>query len=216
MSEPKAKAQRVLPVAPGLFRWSVKDDRIDGHESDAHAVVVDGRVTLVDPLPIDPAALTALGTPEAILLTAGNHQRSAWRLRRALGVPVFAPQDARGLEEPANGHYLAGESLPGGLVAFHTPGPIESMHVLWRPVPQSVVFLSDLLTHDGKGRLSFVPAEYQDEPARTRASVRRVLEQLAPEILCFSHGPPLLRDGTAALQRALREDDELGEAVGHA
>jgi hypothetical protein len=208
VSEPSRWARTIEPVISGIFRWSVEDDRLVGLESDAHAVVVEGRVTLLDPLPVDPAALAALGAPEAIVLTAGNHQRASWRLRRELGIPVFAPQDAHALEEHADGYYLAGEPLPGGLVPFHTPGPIESMHVLWRPAPVSVVFLADLLTHDGRGNLAFVASAYQDEPERTRHSVRRVLEQLAPEVVCFSHGPPLKEGVPEALLRALREDPE--------
>ncbi|MGQ0507615.1 MAG: MBL fold metallo-hydrolase [Myxococcaceae bacterium] len=211
MSEPEKWATDIEEVVPGLFRWSVEDDRVDGRQSDAHALVFEGRVTLIDPLPIHTSAIFNLGTVDAIVLTAGNHQRAAWRLRRELGAPVFAPQAAAGLEERANGYYLAGESLPGGLIAFHTPGPIESMHAMWRPSPASVVFMADLLTHDGNGTLRFVPAEYQDEPGRTRQSVRRILEQLDPKILCFSHGPPLLEGVRDALGQTLRDDHELAD-----
>ncbi|MCS6924397.1 MAG: hypothetical protein NZ578_00710 [Candidatus Binatia bacterium] len=37
MSEPKAIAQQIDEVVPGVWRWFVHDDRID-YESDAHAV----------------------------------------------------------------------------------------------------------------------------------------------------------------------------------
>jgi glyoxylase-like metal-dependent hydrolase (beta-lactamase superfamily II) len=209
MSEPKTHARSLQEVAPGLYRWHVKDERIGGGESDAFAIAVDGRVTLIDPLPIDEAKLRALGEIDAIVLTAGNHQRSAWRFRKAFGAKVYAPENAYGLEEKPDHTYSGGDLLPGGLTAFHTPGPVASMHALWLERPVNAIFLSDLLTNDGSGRLQFVPAEYQDEPQRTRTSVERILKDLPVETLCFAHGPPVEKDGRKALREALANDSEL-------
>lgn len=208
MTEPKARAKKIEEVLPSVFRWKVADDRIGGDESDAYAVRHEGRLTLIDPLPVDLDALRKLGEVEAIVLTAGNHQRAAWRLRRELDVKVYAPENAYGLEEDADYTYSGGDLLPGGLAAFHAPGPVESMYVLWLEKPRSVVFLSDILTHDGSGTPSFIDARYQDEPERTRASVRRLLDHLPVEAACFNHGPPILQDARQALLRALEEDDE--------
>lgn len=208
MSEPKARAHKTREVVPGIHQWSVHDERIDA-ESNAYAVVrEDGAVVLIDPLPIDEQALRRLGNVEAIVLTAGNHQRSAWRLRKRFQVPVWAPQGAQGLEEPADVAYTSGDSLPGGLIAYQTPGPTEAMYVLWLERPHSVVFLSDLLTHEEPGTPRFVPSQYQDEPWRTRTSIRRVLEHLPVETVCFAHGEPILKGGAEALRRALEEDTE--------
>lgn len=208
MSEPKATASKTVEVLPGIHRWWVNDDRIGGVESDAFAVMHTGKVTLIDPLPLTDGALEALGPVEAVVLSAGNHQRSAWALRAKLHVPVFAPRGALGLVEKPDSVYESGDALPGGLVAFHTPGPVESMHALWTTTPVRTVFAADLLTHDGNGNLSFVASKYQEEPGRTRASVRRILETLDPDALFVSHGPPLLKDVSAALSRALKEDPE--------
>jgi glyoxylase-like metal-dependent hydrolase (beta-lactamase superfamily II) len=54
----------------------------------------------------------------------------------------------------------------------------------------------------------FVRSEYQDEPQRTRSSVQRILESLAPDILCPGHGRPLTHGVAKALEAALREDPE--------
>jgi hypothetical protein len=51
-------------------------------------------------------------------------------------------------------------------------------------------------------------SEYQEDPARTRMSIRRILDHLPLEVLCFAHGRPILHDGAAALRRALDEDTE--------
>ena len=198
-----------MQVLPGIHRWSVTDDRIGGVRSEAYAVVAeDGAVTLIDPLPIDERALRKLGRVEAIVLTAGNHQRAAWHFRKLFSAPVWAPEDAYGLEDTPDATYGAGANLPGGLVAYHTPGPALSMYALWLERPRSVIFLSDLLTHLDDGTPRFVENQYQDAPERTRMSIRRILAHLPIEVLCFAHGRPILRDGAAALRRALDEDTE--------
>ncbi|MCP3099686.1 MBL fold metallo-hydrolase [Myxococcus sp. K15C18031901] len=210
MSEPKGKARRLVEVVPGVHHWSVSDDRIGGSRSDAYAVVDDdGAVVLIDPLPIDEAKLRELGDITAILLTAGNHQRSAWRFRKELGAPVWAPEDAHGLEDTPDFTYVAGDTLPAGLMPFHTPGPAIAMYTLWmQRHPRGVAFISDLLVHDDKGTPEFVPSEYQDDPLRTRQSVQRILDHLTVDTVCFAHGAPIVRDGAAALRRALEEDME--------
>jgi len=220
MTEPNAQARKIVRVVPTVHRWRVHDDRIGGEESDAYAVVRSGRVTLIDPLPVRESELQRLGQIEAIVLTAANHQRSAWRYRRLLGVPVFAPEGPTvgtvpgQLEEEPDHRYSGGDSVPGGLVAFHAPGPTEAMYALWLDSPRSVVFLSDLLWHDGSGLPRFVNSAYQDEPMRTRASVRRIADHLPVEVLCFAHGPPICQGGRQALERALAVD--LEERMGQA
>lgn len=217
MTEPKAKARKLLEVGPGLWRWRVHDDRIGGDESDAWAVVVSGRSVLIDPLPLADSALEhlrELGEIEAIVLTASCHQRSSWRLRQATGAPVYAPQGAEGLEERPDHWYSGGDLLPGGLTPIHTPGPTEAMYALWLARPRSVIFLSDLLVNDGTGSLSFWADEYQDDPARTRASVRRLLDDLPVQMLCPAHGPPICTNARAAMRRALDEDRAVLEGEG--
>lgn len=208
MTEPKTKATRVDEVMPGVWHWWVKDDRIGGHRSEAYALVDEGRVVLVDPLPVELAALRALGEVEAIVLTAGNHQRACWSLRASLGAPVYAPENAFGLEGKPDHSFTGGDLLPGRLTAFHAPGPVESMQALWRTGPVNVIFLSDLLTHDGSGQAKFVAAAWQDEPWRTRDSVRRIAEGLPVDALAFAHGPPIIGRARQVLEQALAEDDE--------
>jgi glyoxylase-like metal-dependent hydrolase (beta-lactamase superfamily II) len=211
MSEPRTAARAVIRVAPGLYRWRVADDRIGGAESVGHAVVEGGKVVLVDPIPIAEERLRRLGTVEAIVLTAACHQRSAWRFRRALGVPVFGPRGpgvsptaGDFLEEPDR-RYDHGDRLPGGLVAVHAPGPTEAMFALWHP-RKAALFLADLLTRQGGSAPRFVPDEYQDEPRRSRDTVRRLHARLRPRLLLFEHGAPVTRGARAALAAALRRD----------
>jgi hypothetical protein len=40
-------------------------------------------------------------------------------------------------------------------------------------------------------------------------SVRRLIQELPIEVVCFNHGPPILRGGRRSLERALLRDLEL-------
>lgn len=200
MSEPQTVARQTQEITPGVWRWSVHDDRID-FESDAHAVVENERVVLIDPLPLEEAALSRLGAIVAICLTAKCHQRSAWRYRKRFGVKVYAPQGVRPMEEAADVFYRAGDMLPGGLQAIHTPGP-EPVHYGFLLAREPGVFFCPDLLMRGKGQLDFVPPEFHDDPVETRASVRRLLD-LSFSILCFNHGAPITNDPHAALRAVL-------------
>ena len=185
---------------PGVWRWSLHDDRID-FESAAHAVAGNGGAVLVDPLPLEPGRLKALGPVTAICLTAACHQRSAWRLRRELGVGVHAPRGARTLEEEPDGWYGEGDELPGGLRAVRTPGPEDAHYCFLREREPKVVFCSDLVTHV-EGELRFISPEYHDDPEETGRSVERLLE-LDFSVLCFDHGAPITESPHAALRALL-------------
>lgn len=200
MSEPRNRARKLHEVVPGLLHWTVHDDRID-HRSDAHAVEEGGRTVLIDPLPLADEALERLGKVEAICLTGSCHQRSAWRYRRHFGAKVYAPAGAQGLEEDPDVRYAKGQRLPGGLVAIHAPGPTEAHFAFHLEREPGMLFCADILMNED-GKLSFVPAEYQDEPERTRETARRFLE-LRFAILCFDHGAPLTKDPRAAIRKAL-------------
>jgi len=204
MPEPSGLAAFAGEVCPGIFRFTMHDDRID-FESDSYIVVENGRVILLDPLPIEDRELTQRGTVEAICLTASCHERSAWRYRAELKVPVYAPRGGVDFEEPPDRWYQAGDRLPCGLLAVHAPGPTEAHYAFHLARESGVVFCADLLTNAEGTGLSFVPDVYQDEPARTRESVRRLLD-LRFEILCSNHGEPVIGGAKEAIARALARD----------
>jgi glyoxylase-like metal-dependent hydrolase (beta-lactamase superfamily II) len=201
VSEPKAVAETLEEVVPGVWRWYVLDERIDA-ESDAHAVSDRGGNVLIDPLPLREAALKRLEPIVAICLTAACHQRSAWRYRKAYGVKVYAPEGCREMDEEPDVRYRAGEMLPGGLKAIHTPGPEHAHYAFWRERSPSALFCPDLLMRDTDGELAFIPAEYHDDPEATRDSLRRLLD-LPFDVLCMDHGAPITADPHAALRKLL-------------
>jgi glyoxylase-like metal-dependent hydrolase (beta-lactamase superfamily II) len=205
MSEPKNHAKKITRIAPGVHHWSIHDDRIDA-QSDAYSVEQKGKTILIDPLPLEEAALKDLGSVEAICLTGSCHQRSAWRYRKELGVKVYAPEGAQGLEEEPDVWYKAGDALPGGLKAIHAPGPTEVHYAFLSDRGTGALFCADVLMRDGDD-VRFVTDEYQDDPKRTRETAKRFLE-LKIGALCFAHGDPITREPHSAIREALKADRE--------
>lgn len=201
MPEPKGIAKLAGEVVPGVFRFTMHDDRIDA-ESDGYVVVQNGRVVLIDPLPMAERVLKKLGAVEAICLTASCHERAAKRYQRSFKIPVYAPRRAIGFEETKPDRwYGPGARLPGGLKAVHSPGPTDAHYSLYLRRGGGVVFCADLLTNY-EGGLAFVPGEYQDDPKGTRKSVRRLLE-LRFRVLCPNHGKPIKTGAKKAIRQAL-------------
>ena len=209
MPEPGGTAKLVGEILPGLYRFTIHDDRID-FQSDSYAIIEKGKAVLIDPLPMAGKDLKKLGPVEAICLTGSCHERSAWRYRRELKVPVYAPQGGVDFEETPDRWYKANDRLPGNLLAVHTPGPTEAHYSFFLERNGGAVFCADLVTNAGGEGLAFVAGEYQDEPARTRESVRQLLE-LQFRVLCPNHGDPVTRRTKEALTRVLKKETDLGK-----
>lgn len=201
MSEPSAVAAAAAEVVPGVWHWQVHDDRID-FVSSAHALAERGGVVLVDPLPLAPDALAALGPVSAIVLTSGSHDRSAWRYRRELGVAIFAPALWGKPEEEPDRRYGDGDRLPGGARALFTPGAGRTQHTLLLDRDGGVAITADLFMRPPGGPLGLVPAEYMDDPALARRSAERLLEERF-EVLCIGHGEPVRSGAREAIRAAL-------------
>lgn len=205
MPEPKGTAKPTGEIVPGVYRFTMHDDRID-FESDGYVVVEKGRAVLIDPLPMHPRDLKKLGPVEAICLTASCHERAARRYQRLFKVPVYAPRRAVDFEGTKPGRRFGpGARLPGGLQAVHSPGPTDAHYSLYLKRGGGVVFCADLLTNVDRRGLAFVPGEYQDDPKRTRVSVRRLLT-LPFRVLCPNHGRPVTAGAKQAIRRALTKD----------
>ena len=205
MSEPKAFAETVEEIVPGVWWWGVHDERID-FLSTAHAVAGPDGTVLIDPLPLVSEALAQLGDVVAICLTAGTHQRSAWRYRGELGVPVHAPALSRQIEEEPDARYGEGDVLPGGLGAVFTPGAGTTQHTFLLDRDGGVAFVPDLFTHLPERGLKIVWDEYMHDPDEARRSIRRLLE-LPFSVLCLDHGEPLREDPKGAIRGLIEHSD---------
>jgi glyoxylase-like metal-dependent hydrolase (beta-lactamase superfamily II) len=159
-------------------------------------------VVYIDPYPLQAPALEKLPPPTDIVLTIQSHQRAAWRYRRRFTARVWAPRDAQGLEEEPDRWYGDGDELPGGLRAVHAPGPCQASSALLLQRPEGLVaFTGDLVVETDEGALAFVADAFQDEPRRTRDSVRRLAREPIA-VLCPGHGAPV-KDGAQALAEML-------------
>jgi glyoxylase-like metal-dependent hydrolase (beta-lactamase superfamily II) len=202
VSEPRAIAASAEEFLPGIWHWSVSDERIGGYISSAHAVRGDDGVVLVDPLPLAPDALAGLGEVAAICLTTSSHQRSSWRLRHELAAQVWAPEAVREVDEEPDERYSEGDTLPGGLRAMFTPGAGTAQHSLLLEREGGVLFTPDLFVHVPGERLEFVPAEYMHDPERARRTAAGLLD-LDFAVLCTGHGVPVMDDPKSAIRDAL-------------
>lgn len=202
MAEPKTVAKRVDEVVPGLFHYQIEDERIR-HISDGYALVKDGKVTLIDPLPVDPAVLRSLGGIAAIVIGAASHQRSAWSYRDRTKAKVHAPAGVKGLDEVPDATYEGAALLPGGLRAVPAPGPTAphfALHIQGNP---GVLFVGDLLMNEPGQGLVFLPDKYMQDPAAGPKTARRLLD-LDFEVLCCAHGAPVTRGARQAIEDLLK------------
>ena len=200
MSEPKAVATGVEEVVPGVWYWGIHDERIDAPGS-AHAVSSHEGTVLIDPLPLAAEPAAELGSVSAICLTTSSHQRSSWRLRSELGVPVWAPALVREIDEEPDVRYAEGDVLPGGLEAIFTPGAGTTQHSFLHR-PSRALFTPDLFARMPDAQLGMVPAQYMHDPEEARRSAEKLLE-LDFSILCLGHGRPVTEDPHGAIRAAL-------------
>jgi glyoxylase-like metal-dependent hydrolase (beta-lactamase superfamily II) len=208
VTEPRAVASSVEEVAPGVWHWLVRDDRINAWSS-AHGVSSDDGTVLVDPVPLASEALARLGNVVAVCITAGTHQRSAWRYRRELGARVYAPALSRQIDEEPDVRYGDGDSLPGGLTAIFTPGAGTTQHTFVLDRDGGIAFVPDLVTNYPRRGLAFVAERHLHDPEEMRRSVRKLLD-LPFTLLCLAHGAPVRDEPKTALRDLLARHEAAG------
>ena len=199
MTEAAAVAETVDEVAPGVWHWSISDERIGGFVGDSYAVAGEEGAVLIDPHRLAPAALAQLGPVEAIVLSNGSHQRSTWRLRKELGVPVHAPELSKEIDEEPDERYGDGDELPGGLRAVYTPGAGTTQHALLRG---ELAIVPDVLLRMPDGKVVLVPEEYAHDVDEARRSAEKLLE-LPFSVLLLLHGGVVEHDPKAQIRAAI-------------
>lgn len=168
----------------GGFGWS----QVEFMRRSSHALVVEGRVWLVDP--VDTLELEervrARGKPAGVLQLLDRHERGCAVWAERLGVP----------------HLRAWESVGDA--------PFEPLAVrdrrwwrevaLWEPVGRTLVCA------DALGTVAYfcAPGERIGLHPLVRPFPPRALARVAPERILCGHGAGLHADATAALGEALR------------
>ncbi len=203
MAEPKTRATQIETLFPWLLHWSIADERLGGHRSDAFAVETPDGLMLIDALPLEESLQDRLQNVTGLFLTHGNHQRSAWRLRSELGAPVYAPAGVDGLDEEPDVWIDAQVALPGGLGAVRAAGFHAANYLTFRHADGTdVLFCGDLICHDPGGPYRFPVQPGYFDRAGGDDDVRRLLD-MPLSALCAAHAVPTVDGCRDALQIAL-------------
>lgn len=203
MAEPKARATDIEYLFPWLLHWTIADERIGGFRSDAFALRTPEGLMVIDPVPLTDRLQAELQNVGAIFLTHANHQRSAWRFRKELGAPVYAPTPSLDLDEEPDFRYNATTPLPGGLQAVPASGFRDACYLVFKHAEGTgVLFCGDLICHDPDGpyRFPLEPGYFDLEGGRE--DTRHLLDQ-ALDAMCAAHAVPSLDGCREALQGAL-------------
>ena len=194
-------------LADGLWRWTERHGEWHpgewGAQVASFALDAGDVLLLVDPLVPEEGFLDELVRgPVAILITIPYHTRSAEPLSERYGARIYGhPAVAKRLRmatvEPIDGE------LPGGARAFKLPRRYERpIHL---PSHKALAF-GDALVTTPEGELRMWTTDrdrdawYRDTFAPTLSPLR----ELALERVLVTHGEPVLRGGSAALDAALR------------
>ena len=188
-------------VTPVLFAWQAFEPAV---KCDLSSCALDGAdgLILVDPIELSEPALARLlhgRKPCAILLTNGNHARAAEKFRRRLGVKVFAPAGADGLDIIPDATLAEGQTAPGGLqvVALHGAGPGEiALH------GEGIACVGDALIHLPPDGLRFLPDKYCADAGQMRGSLRKLLSYEF-QVMTFAHGVPIVGSARRKLEQLL-------------
>ena len=190
-------------IAPSVAVWHAYDPAVKC-DLWSTAVLRKGGWILIDPIELGPSKLAeVLGDRglAAVVLTSGNHARSADSFRSRHRVPVWSPTDAvPSLEIEVDECFKEGDSLPGGLraVAIPSAGPGEVALL----DGDGLLCFGDAVINFGSSGFSLLPAKYCANPERLPNDVRKLLSYDA-RILTFAHGDPIVQDSRDRLKSLL-------------
>ena len=196
-------AETFEEVWPNVFRWEAfsPEHKV---ELTSHAVVSGGRLYIFDPIPLAAAALADLqtrGTPVAIVLTNGHHERDAAQWRNRWPVPIWASAEAQ-LDLSGLHHFPPGQfgwQDTWTLHPIHGGSPGE---IAFRSTSQPLVILGDAIVNLPGRDLELLPAKYCRDPIALRQSLRQLIHEPFDRLL-LAHGAPLPRYASAEIARLL-------------
>jgi glyoxylase-like metal-dependent hydrolase (beta-lactamase superfamily II) len=190
-------------IAPGVAVWRAYDPAVKC-DLWSTAVLREDAWVLIDPVELEAPKLAELlgeARVSAVVLTSGNHARSAEAFRSRHAVQLWAPADAAPvLEITVDECFSERDSLPGGLRAIAIPsaGPGEVALL----DGAGLLCFGDAVINFGSAGFSLLPAKYCANPAQLPNDLRKLLSYDA-RILTFAHGDPIVQHATERLQSLL-------------
>jgi hypothetical protein len=192
----------VLEICPGVWHWTALHPGI-GSEVSSY-FLAEERV-LIDPMvPAEGLRWFAESCPEHAVLTSRHHDRQAWQFRAEFGCQVHCGADAVG-ELQGRGPvevFAFGDRLPGDITAMEVGAIFPEETALHIPRHRALACGDGVIRVGGRPGLRFVPDQYMEDPAETKAGLRRAYEDLLElefEVLLLAHGDPVVEGGKAAL-----------------
>lgn len=185
-------------VTPNLVVWGGYDPncKVDCCST---AVLCEQGWVVIDPVPLPEAVLAELlrtAVPCAILLTSGNHERDSGFWKKTFGIPVFAPEGAKG--EVAADHWIRqGDELPGSARCIGLSGGAEGESAY---LIEDTLILGDAIIN--LSGLEILPSKYCRDFAQLQTSLQD-LRSISPDTICFAHGWPIITDAATALHEFL-------------
>jgi glyoxylase-like metal-dependent hydrolase (beta-lactamase superfamily II) len=195
-----------MELRPWLLNWWINDERIGDSRSDSFGLRTAGGLVIIDPVPLAKEALAGLKEVQSIILTTSYHQRSAWRYRRELGVPVYAPHGSEGMDEEPDSYYSSDGPLPDGFTALPVTGFPTGMSLIYRAQSEPVAFCADLIYDDPQSTYRFPREPGLFNRVKGRDDARALMDQNV-DILCVGHGRTVFGGVNEILQIAINEEE---------
>ena len=193
-------------VLPGILTWPWFSER-HGYDFNGTLVLHPEGNLCIDPVEPDDAVWKQLRGEgvERILLTNRNHTRAANRIHEETGAGVWIhPCDAdhaRGEGVGIDETFEFGERI-GPFTVIDAHGKSAGEAALHDPA-RRLLIVGDAVIGNPPGALSLLPDAVVDDPARLRASLRRLLA-LDFDALLVGDGHPILAGARACLEELVR------------
>lgn len=187
-------------VRSGVFTWQGYEPAVKC-DCSSSALVTPAGLIFIDPISLEEEALKELAAesfsaPAAVVLTNGNHQRDSLRFARRLGIPIFAPEGI-GEDVVADQRFQSGDSVAGmESIALPGFGPDETAFLF----DQILIFGDALVNLEPEG-LRLLPEKYRMDEKQSIRSLD-ALRNIAPRLLLFAHGNPIVEDASERLAAA--------------
>jgi hypothetical protein len=197
--KPAAEFQQIGRV----FFWEAYDPAVKTDLSSC-AILAPAGLIFVDPIALEKEALAELGElapAAAIVLTNGNHARSAADFREHFQVPVCAHAEAiAGLELAVDRELAEGDAVAGDARVVALPGAGAGEIALVSA--GGGLHFGDALIHLEPYGLSILPEKYCLDAPVLRNSLRKLL-RFPCDVLTFAHGLPLVTQAQQRLAQLL-------------
>jgi hypothetical protein len=200
-------AQEVDQVAPGMFLWHVYDNKVKA-DLFSTGLKTPAGTYLIDPIPLAPAAQTALRTQgkiSGIFVTNVNHARAADQFAGSFAVPILVHTAlVRTGDFPNATAVPDGKTVSEGLTAIGIDGAPAGEMALHCDQGSGTIVLGDALINFEPHGFGVLPAKYCLDARRMRRSLKKLLDHKF-ERMFFAHGMPILSGARARLEQLLTE-----------